>query len=287
MMTIPTAKLIKAMTTIQSNFSANQSSPSAIDMADRAQKRLFVISIIFGVLAALIAALLAWLLWRANNKYQDTVKADADARIAEAQQKAATALKDAGTANETALRLEGDNLTLRGQVATLETQAADAKKDVAGLQIAALDAKAAQQRVETDLAKQQERAAIAEKSLLELQERLRHRHLTGEQRSAIIESSKTVPKGEVIVYAFIGDDEAITFSVELVEALVAAGWNAKHAGQHVSLFTSGLGILVRKLETAHAGSLQKVLKDAHLEAKGIVTDQVQEGVVALFVGPKL
>lgn len=68
--------------------------------------------------------------------------------------------------------LDHANLTLRGQVATLETNAANANRDLAGLQKAASDAKATQQRVEIELAKQRERAANAEQALLELREKL-------------------------------------------------------------------------------------------------------------------
>lgn len=102
MLIIPAAKVISAMATIQSSLPANQ---SPIEVADRAQRRLFVISIVFGVVAALIAALLAWLLWRANNKYQDAVIADANARIEEAKRGAAEARRDAATANERAEQL--------------------------------------------------------------------------------------------------------------------------------------------------------------------------------------
>jgi hypothetical protein len=165
----PIAKLMNAMMTVQSNLSANQSSPSPIELADRAQRKLFIASIIFGVVAAIIAALFAWLVWKSNNRYQEVVKAAADARIAEAGKSAAQANESASKANERAQNLEHDNLNLRSQVATLETQAAEAKKDVAGLQKTAADAKAAQQRVETDLARQQERAAKAESQLANLE----------------------------------------------------------------------------------------------------------------------
>src|ERR1700687_6159644 len=59
-------------------------------------------------------------------------------------------------------------LRLRSQVATLEIAAGNTAKNLLVLQKAADDAKATQQRVETDLAKQQERAAKAERNLLEL-----------------------------------------------------------------------------------------------------------------------
>ena len=124
--------------------------------------------------------------------------------------------------------------------------------------------------------------------MLELQERLKPRHLTGEQRATLLELLKKIPKGKVKIYAFIGDNEAIDFSAELLEVLTEAGWPVEHAGQHVALFTRGLGILVHDRETAppYAVFLQNALKAAQLEAHGIITDQVPENTVNLFVGPK-
>jgi len=106
MLIILTTKAINVMAMIQS-------SQSPIEIADIAQRRVFVASVVFGVVAALIAAILAWLLWRANNKYQDAVIADANARIEEARRGAEEARKDAATANaraqELALRIEEES----------------------------------------------------------------------------------------------------------------------------------------------------------------------------------
>ena len=82
--------------------------------------------------------------------------------------------------------LDHANLTLRGQVVTLETNAANANRDLAGLQKAASDAKASQQRVETDLAKQQEKAARAEQTLLELKQRIKDRRLSSVQYAQLL-----------------------------------------------------------------------------------------------------
>lgn len=86
----------------------------------------------------------------------------ADERAAKADERAGEANKEAGRANERAGELElqaqqlaRQNLELRSSVANLETAAADAK--------------AAQQRVETELAKQQERTALAERAVVELE----------------------------------------------------------------------------------------------------------------------
>lgn len=137
----PMASVLNAMATIQS-------SPSPIEIADKWQTRLFVASAIFAVVAALIGAGLGVLLWKANNKYQDAVMADANARISEAKEgaskaderaavadeSAGKANSEAGRANERAGELElkaqelaQQNLELRSGMSSIEKAAADAK----------------------------------------------------------------------------------------------------------------------------------------------------------------
>jgi hypothetical protein len=114
MMAKPVARMVNAMATVQSDLLLSQSNPSPIELADRAQRRLFIASVIFGVTAALIGAVLAWLLWRANNRYQEAVTADANARIEQAKRGAEEARRDAAAANERAkellLRIEQESL---------------------------------------------------------------------------------------------------------------------------------------------------------------------------------
>jgi hypothetical protein len=121
--------------------------------------------------------------------------------------------------------LDHANLTLRGQVATLETNAASANKDVAGLQKAAADAKAAQQRVEIDLAKQQERAANAERDAaeakLELEDFRTPRYIHDSQ--GFIAEMK-VFSGQKFSCAVANDQEAFAFLFELQMTLESSGW---------------------------------------------------------------
>jgi hypothetical protein len=162
-MITPTAKVISVMATIQSN-------PSSIELADRAQNKLFVVSVIFGVLAAMAGAMIAWRLWGASNRYQEAVKADADARIAEARngaaqanvqaakadERAGEANKEAGRANERAGELElqaqklvKENLALRSGVADLEKAAADARSKQAEAELHLKQLAERQQRQES------------------------------------------------------------------------------------------------------------------------------------------
>jgi hypothetical protein len=72
------------------------------------------------------------------------------------------------------------------KIAEAGERAAEADKNAGEANKAAADAKTAQQRVETDLAKQQERAAKAEKDLVELKERIKHRRLTDKQSADFV-----------------------------------------------------------------------------------------------------
>ena len=126
--------------------------------------------------------------------------------------------------SEDIANLNAANLVLRGQVATLEINAANANKDLAGLQKSASDAKVAQQRVEIDLAKQQEKTAIAEKDLANLKETIRPRRLTQEQQTVLVKLLSGEPNGPVIIVCVMGDDEGTTFATQISHLLKLAGW---------------------------------------------------------------
>jgi hypothetical protein len=227
-----TAAIMKAINTIVPNGS---SGISPLEIASKQHKLIYAAYIGAGFLLALMT----WLFARSSDRIQDIVRRDADARIEEAK---ATGSK----ANERAEKLENANLTLKGQVA--------------GLEIAASDAKAGQQRVETDLEKQkevtaraekdvaglkrlageqQERAAKAEKELLELKERIKPRHLSNEQKAALIELLKHNPSGDVSISCLNGDKEACDFASEITSALTAGGW--KVDGPHDMVVFSASG----------------------------------------------
>lgn len=196
-----------------------QSSNEVIQAAQRFHNRVFV----GYVLLLLLTVFGTYWVWSSGNKVQDAVQADASARIEEAKKGAAIATQTASEANVRAGNLEHDNLILRSQVATLETDAAQAQKDVASLQKAAADAKAAQQKVEIELAKQQERAATAEKDLANLRRATEPRHFSPEQEATLIELLSGEPKGPVIIESLSGD-EPMAFAQQIDRILTAARW---------------------------------------------------------------
>lgn len=289
-------------TSSSSAISTNQEShPSpAIQSATKTHNVIFGVYVVVLILTVLGTVLV----WKSGNKVQDAVKADADARIveakrgaAEADEKAAKAGENASKANERAQKLEGDNLTLRGQVATLETAASQAQKDVANLQKAASDAKAAQQRVETELERQKERTAIAERNLLELQERVKLRHLTAAQRKNLIDFLNTpatlaVARGPLRVERLVFDDAAQPFALEIKEAFDAAGWNSGDVGREMNAAGGAVAIgVVVVFHSAqaipeHAGVVRGALRAAGLEPTLGENPNVPEGMVEILIGVK-
>lgn len=147
--------------------------------------------------------------------------------------------------------LDHANLTLRGQVATLEINAANANRDLAGLQKAASDAKAAQQKVEIDLAKQQEKTAIAERALLELKERLAHRRINQSDHDKLVASLRPF-RGSAVQLLKLGDEEAAQFADDLLAVLHDAEWSVQlsFAG---SMAPPRYGLLCQVDESTPAG----------------------------------
>jgi hypothetical protein len=212
----------------------------------------------------------------------------------ELQGKVAAAQKEAGEANEHAGNIERDNLLLRGQIVTLETNAATAKRDVARLQKAASDAKAAQQKVEKELAVQQELAATAEKALLEVQERVRPHHLTSGQKTQLVELFKANPGGAITISCLNGNRESSDFARELAEVLTLGGWHVNGPLEVVVPSEAGSGPPVGvSLTVAQADKvpsravvLQIALERIGLSASAQLNPNMKEDDVSLFVGVK-
>lgn len=113
--------IIALITTIKINIAIamstiSEQNSSVIEVASRQHRVLFIIYILF--LAATVITTI--LVWRANNKYQEAVTKDADARITDAHKKTK--------------ELEQENLKLRENVAKLEIESAKAKKELLELQ---------------------------------------------------------------------------------------------------------------------------------------------------------
>lgn len=171
----------------------------------------------------------------------------------------------------------------------------DLGKEIAGARTQQAQAETRLKSVEGETAKQQERAANAEESaaqakrqLLELQERLKPRQLTSEQRVRLLESLRKIPKGPLVFEAVLGDAESSVFAGQIAAIFKEAGWT--HGGVMLSSFRdrnpTGYGILIRDANNvpAHAGPMQKAFEDAGLPLVADVMPTIEAGMVRFVVG---
>jgi hypothetical protein len=77
---------------------------------------------------------------------------------------------------------------------------------------------------ERDAAEAKTTAATAERSLLELQQRIKGRALSPSQRANLQESLFKGPKGTIKVSCASGDSEACVFAREIASVFTASGW---------------------------------------------------------------
>ncbi|HTU44426.1 MAG TPA: hypothetical protein VMF91_05160 [Bryobacteraceae bacterium] len=106
----------------------------------------------------------------------------------------------------------------------------------------------------SELGKQQERAANAERSLLELRERIKPRHLTDKEAAAFVAALRTHPGGTSDFGTTIGGgDEAANFAKQLLPLFRQAGWKAPEdisgTTNHLDIQVVGIGILTPGTET--------------------------------------
>jgi hypothetical protein len=139
--------------------------------------------------------------------------------------------------------------------------------------------------VETNLEAQRERAATAERKLLELQQRVQPRRLLGSQRQRLVAALReSAIKGHVHVTFPIGDGEAARFSADIQDVLRDAGWstNKNTAGAMSGI---GMGLRVRdvKRPPAHAGPLQRAFRSAGIEIEAESDPAAPEDMVHIFV----
>ena len=103
---------------------------------------------------------------------------------------------------------------------------------------------------ETEMAKQQTRAATAEKELLELRERIKPRRLTDQQSQDFIAELKKATNPLVLKFGYTvgGGDESFTFLKQLLALFKDAGWNTpdkvEEISDHMDIQVVGVALLV-------------------------------------------
>jgi len=220
---------------------------------------MFVIYVIWLFVGAIATAVLTVLVWRSNNATHAAVRAEANSRTEEAR-------ADAAKANERAQALENANLLLREKVATLETASS-----IHG----------------TELSRQKELTAKAEKDLLDLKERTQPRRISQAQHDRITAMLSHSPKGQVQILYISGDREGFDFSNDIAKTLNDAGWISEVSGATFGpTAPTGVNLIVRDVRNAppFAAAMQQAFFAVGIPLAGTENERFTEGEVRLIVG---
>lgn len=181
-------------------------------------------------------------------------------------------------------------------IALAEAESAEANRKAAeageGTAKALSEAASANERagkLELEAAGQRERAAKAEAALLELQRKMKDRHLSVEQRVHLIAILSANPKGKITVECIGGNQEPCAFAADIVDALKASGWTIAEFNTGV-IFVGGtpvgLSIRAQNADIPRAAVLQMALGRIGFSANGEVIAGMPADMVALTVGSK-
>jgi hypothetical protein len=172
-------------------------------------------------------------------------------------------------------QLEKDNLMLRQQVGVLEKNNLTLRTKVAA--------------VEVEEAHARERAAKAEKDLLEIQEQIKPRRITDEQRNRLFKLFTGSSKGPVRINVVLGDGEALYFAKQFQDILKKSGWTDVHVSQSVRT-GSPVGITMVVKDGNKDPVFAQVLLDAfsliRLEVKRSYQPTFPDETVGILVGMK-
>jgi hypothetical protein len=159
---------------------------------------------------------------------------------------------------------------------------------VATLQKEAFDAKTAQEQVGIELAKQQERAAAAEKTLLQLRESLKDRTISPDQEKVLVEALKGTPSGSVEVWWTASDTDSYGLALQMVKIFKEAEWPP--ATERFATGGSGTGFFIgvhnHMNAPTYAVSIQKAYKLIGIDMNGFSKSEIPEGSVQIFIGHK-
>jgi hypothetical protein len=141
---------------------------------------------------------------------------------------------------------------------------------------------------QTDLSRQQERAATAESDLLKLKERVKDRTFSPDQRANLIKLLTGTASGPVEILWMTSDSDSYPLALQIMEILKAAGWPAAVERMVLSGTGVGLGITVRSLKNApkHAVALQQAFGSVGVVLEGSEEPTLPESTVRIWIGHK-
>jgi len=140
----------------------------------------------------------------------------------------------------------------------------------------------------TDLSRQREKTVLAEKSLLELQEKLRPRQLL--EREKFVSFLKEYKSGPLEIQYSGNDVESRAFANEIEAAFKDAGWSEVHVNNNVLIFPQPVGLRLRVKSAdsipEYTGAVQQAFKTINIPTQVETHDATAPNTLLLIVGSK-
>jgi flagellar biosynthesis GTPase FlhF len=231
-----------------------------------ASKALSLWTIVYVIaLAATIVATVA------VNVYSRRMAAEADSRVAQANAHAARAAAETSAAAvEREKQLEAAAEQARARQQELATAAEQLRQQNVNLQ-----SRLEHERTES----------------LQLQAKIAPRRLTQDQKEQLRVALGKLPSHSVRVLVFSGTEDGMPFSLDLVTAINAGGWQARHSGLYEGGgWLKGVALFVKDVNhlPVYAQMLQDTLKEIGIDAPAVDVPELvpTDDAVILFVAPK-
>ena len=226
----------------------------------KTERRFDKIGIVFFAIAVL-AEIVAYPYGQRNDTLSAQVIGSLDAKSREASSNASSALTKSSEADTKADAAETKSGKAVTESSSAMTIASGARKEADSFEQDIKSAKQNAADAESHLADALERTARDEKALDELQQKLRIRHLSDEEKSEIRDCLKNTPPHEVRISAVMSVPDGAEFGADLANAINSTGWRASYTGWEASgSEVRGLGLLTRDFNNPPPGT--KELKTA-------------------------
>lgn len=136
--------------------------------------------------------------------------------------------------------------------------------------------------------KRQERATTAEDALSKLQESLKDRSISGEQKAKLIAALSGKTQGRVEIWWLSGESDSYGLALQIQEVFEASGWQKPPERLAVGGIGVGLFIGVRDMSNppAHAIVIQRAFASAGIPINGFGKPDTPADMAEIFIGQK-
>lgn len=169
-----------------------------------------------------------------------------------------------------------------------DTKIANAGKDAAEANVRSKALERSNLTLQNAVAQQQERAALAERELVQLKDSLKDRVISHEQEEELTKLLAGDPTGPVEIWWITSDKDAYPLAIKIKDILNKAGWT--HVTERWATGGTGIGffIIVHEIKTApaYAGRLQKAFKDVGIHLEGGEKPDTPADIVRIYIGHK-